>query len=536
LISLCAALVVFAVVVIKARIPIPQPILGADAVAASASGTLSILSSKRIFQHDRAGNETGEISLTALGFAAVEPILAYTPGNNLLIREAKAADTQIGAQEDPLWRCDLETSKCVSVSGNLQGIEVSAFTPHELDGSLFVADASSKELLRINPEGEVISRAAINMPGKPVLNLQSGLLFMNSAEGPAVSVFRYEAQAFGKQLDEVLLLPPSAVNAQHTRVWDFVYNKDHWWVVMYDPDSGNAGIYRFDSQWNFQNQLPVATTTLPLQLIRWGEKVLVNTKRSSSLQRFNSEGIAEAPLESKALSKRIADTEQRARLLGKGTKLALTLAFGALIVALALLYLQRTRALVYKSQNERGAEPVDEHADNLDWIAPAKDRTRTLKQRLVSYTLLIVATAFLGISAELPSNTLVALLAFLAGPGCALGIMLRRPIGHIGTLTPRLLLVDPAGTYHLGGGSQLQYRGNFLLLNDVVVFTGNSIFPAFAREQVKQLVLPMTKGGVKIDWKTLLIKLLESRHPVALAGLSVLASWGIAVIALLALA
>ena len=96
--------------------------------------------------------------------------------------------------------------------------------------------------------------------------------------------------------------------------------------------------------------------------------------------------------------------------------------------------------------------------------------------------------------------------------------------------------MGPCLTYHLGGGSQLQYRGNFLLLNDVVVFTGNSIFPAFAREQVKQLVLPMTKGGVKIDWKTLLIKLLESRHPVALAGLSVLASWGIAVIALLALA
>ena len=113
--------------------------------------------------------------------------------------------------------------------------------------------------------------------------------------------------------------------------------------------------------------------------------------------------------------------------------------------------------------------------------------------------------------------------------------MIRRTPGNIGALAPRVLLVDPAGTYHLGGGSRLQYRGNFLLLNDVVVFTGNYLIPAFARDQIKQLVAPIARGGVRVDRKTVVVKLLESRHPVALALLAILLSWGGALAVLLTL-
>jgi hypothetical protein len=533
--SLLATLAVVAIVAIRAQIPIPVPVAGADSVAAGPGGVLSILAAGRLFQHDRAGNETGEIGLQTLGFGTVKPPLAYAPGGELIVREDQEPEGSESTGDNPLWRCDLSALECTSVSGNLQELEISAFALHDLDDSLFVATAPSQELLRIDAQGEIISRANISMPRKPVLNLQSGLLFMNSAEGPAVSVFRYEAQAFGKQLDEVLLMPPPAVKAEHTRVWDFLYHRDHWWVVMYDPDTGNAGIYRFDSQWNFQNQLPLATTTLPLQISSWGEKILVNTKRSGSLLRFNTQGLPEAPLESKALLSLMAKTEQRGTLIHKGGKLVLMLALAGLVCALSLLYLHRSRALVYKSQQERGAEPLDEHTDELNWIPPVEKRSGALKQRLVSYTLLVLAACVLAVGAQIPNTQLIALLFFLSGPALALIVMLRRPTGHLGALSPRLILVDPAGTYHLGGGSKLQYRGNFLLLNDVIVFTGNWMFPAFDPAQIKQQVLPLVKGGVRVDRKTLLVKLLECRHPIALAGLAVIVSWGIALVLLLAL-
>ena len=69
------------------------------------------------------------------------------------------------------------------------------------------------------------------MPDKPVMRLDSGLLFINSSEGPAISVYRYEQSAFGKQLDEILLLPPPALEREQTRVRDFTRAGDTWWEV-----------------------------------------------------------------------------------------------------------------------------------------------------------------------------------------------------------------------------------------------------------------------------------------------------------------
>ena len=74
--------------------------------------------------------------------------------------------------------------------------------------------------------------------------------------------------------------------------------------------------------------------------------------------------------------------------------------------------------------------------------------------------------------------------------------------------------------YHLGAGSTIQYRGPFLLIDDVVVFTGTPLLPALAAEQVSEKVAPVAHAGVRVDRKTVLVKLLESRHPLALGALA----------------
>ena len=102
--------------------------------------------------------------------------------------------------------------------------------------------------------------------------------------------------------------------------------------------------------------------------------------------------------------------------------------------------------------------------------------------------------------------------------------MQRSATGHIGVVQGQLLLVDHDDMYHLGRDARLQYRGPFLLIDDVVVFQGNALVPAFKPEQLKQQVTPVALGGIRVDRKTVLIKLLQGKHPltqsagIALAG------------------
>ena len=72
------------------------------------------------------------------------------------------------------------------------------------------------------------------------------------------------------------------------------------------------------------------------------------------------------------------------------------------------------------------------------------------------------------------------------------------------------------GVYHLAGGSNISYRGAFLLIDDVVVFSGNRLLPAFRPTQICHSVAPLATAGVKVDHQTVLVKLLQSRHPIAM--------------------
>jgi hypothetical protein len=86
--------------------------------------------------------------------------------------------------------------------------------------------------------------------------------------------------------------------------------------------------------------------------------------------------------------------------------------------------------------------------------------------------------------------------------------------------------------YHLGGGSRVQYRGPFVLLDDVVVFTGTRLLPAFSSKQVAGNVTPLAEAGIKVDRKTLIVKLLQGGHPLARGALAMLLSFAVAAVLL----
>ncbi len=74
------------------------------------------------------------------------------------------------------------------------------------------------------------------------------------------------------------------------------------------------------------------------------------------------------------------------------------------------------------------------------------------------------------------------------------------------------------------------------MMDDVAVFAGNYLLPAFSRESIDTSVAPLVEGGARVDRKTVIVKLVQSRHPLArafiwsavaclLAGLLLLLQW-----------
>ena len=129
-------------------------------------------------------------------------------------------------------------------------------------------------------------------------------------------------------------------------------------------------------------------------------------------------------------------------------------------------------------------------------------------KQLVTVLMLAALAAGIGFSAL----QMLGLALLIAGPLVALYLLSRTPAGYVAVSNGQLLLVDHNNMYHHGQGAQLQYRGNFLLIDDVVVFMGNRLLPQFEGAQAMN---DLARGGIQVDRGTLAIKMLEAGHPLA---------------------
>lgn len=501
-------------------------ISGADALVINPKLEPLLLAGDALLFHDRAGVSTTSTSLSALGLSALAPPLVFD-GSDRLVARGRLADEGTAAAQDnalQLLRCDIASSTCETLSTELADRSIEAFAINPLDGSLLLADTGAGELLKIDSAGAVIAHTAVSLPQHPVLRMRGGLLLMNSAAAPAISVFRYEDDAFGAQLDEILLLPTTAQSLARHRVHDFVWSGDAWWVNLIEPASGRSEIHRFDQEWNHLGAAHLPADAGALQLLNWGEKTLANDPRDPSIQRYNRAGEPEAPFTSGQLQDLINRQQQRASFAAISWQIALLLCALAVVAGMGLGYLHSARSLVYKMRREQGAEPLDNYTAQLHWVDPIADRHPRLQKTGIQYGLAVLAAVLLAIALSVTVWQMAALLLALSGPAVALLLLNRQPTGHIGTVDDKLLLVDHSGMYQLASGSRLQYRGPFLVIDDVVVFAGNRLLPAFAADQIQRQVRPLALGGIKVDQKTLVVKLLQCRHPLAQGAVAILAA------------
>jgi len=506
---------------------VPDPVItGTQALAVDPqSGPLLLVGNTLLF-HDRAGNSTKQLSLSALGVSQLEPPLAFDGAGALLGMGRLSGDSAGPAGDDALQllRCELAVSTCQHFSPELEDSAISAFVINPLEGSLLLTDGSIGQLLKVNREGKIVSRATVPVPAHPVLRLHGGLLLMNSADGPGISVLRYEDAAFGQQLDEILILPPTAQTTDQSTVGDFLWSGNSWWASLQNPESGSIGLYRFDREWNYLDEVALPPDSGPLQLVSWGEKTLINDPGRPALQRYSARGAVEAPFAPPELAALIAERQRRASLTTLAWRGGLLVCALTAALGFGMGYLQNLRTLVYKPRRELGAEPVDDYAATLHWVAPVENRQTLLRRSGLHYGLLASGVLMLAIGQSVTTWQLAALLLALSGPAIALLLLSQRPPGHIGMVQDKLLLVDHSGMYHFAGGARVQYRGPFLMIDDVVVFCGSSVLPVFPYPQIQKWVSPLAQGGVKVDRNTVLVKLLQCRHPLIQGVLAIVAA------------
>jgi hypothetical protein len=133
----------------------------------------------------------------------------------------------------------------------------------------------------------------------------------------------------------------------------------------------------------------------------------------------------------------------------------------------------------------------------------------------VAYGILCLFVFSVIVILTLPAVILLPTALLLAGPAIALALLWAGPRGHIGVMNGQLILVDQNSLYHLGSGARVHYRNNFLLLDDVVVFIGTRQLPVFSTQELAAEIVPMALAGVKVDRKTVAIKLMQGAHPLA---------------------
>jgi hypothetical protein len=512
---LASLLVVMAVYI---SLPPIQPVTGARAVALMPGSGPLLLAGDQLLLHDRAGVNSGSISLESLGVTELSGPMRFGSEQELLA-PGRLLDQQTG--ESRLLRCTLGNQVCTDFAPDLPAWRGGALTVHPSTGMAVLADTESGSLTLVDKDGAVMASADIEMTAQPVLRMDSGLLFMNSVAGSAISVLRYDQAAFGQQLDEILLLPAPALAAEQTRIRDFILAGEQWWVLMDNPDTGSSGLYRFDARWTYLGEARLDPGSQANQLVNWGEKVLALDPAQVAIQRFEARGGREANLVSRDLDQLVAEHRESTRLKALAWRFGMA-ALGVLALAfLAVAGLNHVRGLVYRSHPERGAPPIDDAAREVTWIAPLPDRRRRLRRAGLVYIALGLALMVLAIAAGVSALELAALLLALAGPAAALRLLHRNRVGHIGILGQELVLADHRGIYHMGRDARLRHRGSFLLLDDVVVFTGNRLLPAFDTRHVRGKIAAMTRSGIRVDRKTVMIKLLDGRHPLALGACAI---------------
>ncbi|MEH6516994.1 MAG: hypothetical protein V7742_09940 [Halioglobus sp.] len=529
--SLLAVIALIALSLRFAAAPTPILLAGPDSIVASPAGQLLLLVNDHALSHDRSGVVVEEIILPAVPDSSARQPLQFISEEQYMLA-AELTDLESEGTASQLLRCDMPENSCAPLLTDNPNEAVAGVIAHTLDGALYIANHRDELLRKYSAEGKLLAEVSAAIPVVATLRLEDGLIYMNSSQGPAISVFRPDSTNFGTQLDEILLLTPVAEAAKFSKVRDFVRLSGFWWVILENVESGQARVFQFDSQWGYIREIEMAEGFNPQQLLSWGEKILIRDKQQSVIPRFNSTGEAEVSFESESLAALILEEQANAYTSNILWRISLALITAMAIFSCIFAYTHKIRSLVYKPGSTRGAEPIEDYTEVITWLDPARNRRSRFLQLGILYLLGCIGAGAVAVGLGVSTRELFAVMIVLSGPIIGIILLYRSSTGNIGHSGETLVLVDHNKLYHIGRGPQIHYRNRFLIVGDVVVYIGASLLPTFDRIQLQQLI-PLAEAGIKVDRKAVWIKLIQARHPLAMGTLVSLLCLSTAIVLLL---
>jgi len=490
---------------------------GPIAISSSSDGKLLVMGTDALYLHDRSGVGTLTLSYDELGLDSLRPPIRFDADGTVLGLGALHGSTA------PMGvvRCVLADKQCTrpfeKSTEQAMADTAMSFAINSLNGDRYILSESPFVLTRFDARNKLLAEASIPVAEQPILRLDSGLIFVNSEFESAISVFRPDVANFGQQLDEVLLMPTSAVSNQYSLVIDFLPIDQQWWAVLGDSHSQNSALYRFDASWRLISEHPLPQAYYPAQLSRWGDKLLVSHPSQTQQLRVSKDGVEEAHYQSDLMVAAINASEAHAARRGKMQRVVPALLLSLLFIAIGYTWIHRLRSRVYRHSKAQGAETLDESL-GVSWVDLDPQRSAGYRQLAMLTTTGYAGLLVICIGLAFSPGVIAAVLLALSGPVITLYLLYRSPVGHIGSHGDKLVLVDHNGLYHMGAGPRIAYRSRFVLIDDIVVFTGASLLPTFDPKQLKALEATIT-AGVKVEAKAVWIRLLQARHPLAVGSI-----------------
>ena len=445
---------------------LPQPAAVPPLVTAAAAtnGDLMLATTTLLLLHDRSGAQADTLTITELGLTDDVMQLLWLSADEWLIQVAPDP-----AASGNLYRCRVEERQCRAFTGTEGHWHADAAVRIPNSTDIILADSSSGLLLRVDVAGNTVTKQTVTLPAAPVLRIDDGLLFINSAAGPALGVFRYETSAFAMQLDELLLLPEAALAAELTRVRDFARVGAFWWVIMENPDSALRAVFRFDGQWSALPPVLPPSPNGAIALAAWGDRILLLEPNTHSLLRYAAEGVAGTRFESQELNaleqQRSRSSHLRANIMASSRHLCIV----AALLALCFGLWQYTRQRVLVADRGRHAPLLGKKFSQVHWLKAAQGKQRSS----------------------------VAVLR-----------------GHIGLLGQQVVLVDHRGVYHIGNGIQIQRHPHTLKIEGVLVYIGSKAKPVFDPAKWPKVELLLSGAG-PADSLSILVTLVETHDVLA---------------------
>lgn len=495
---------------------------GPLAIAAFENRQLLLMTATSLLLHERSGLPKERFSAEELGLASLSPPLHIVGSDEVLLN----ADSVDGSRR--LHRCVLSTKLCEPFSSISSSSHTTAIAQTTLGDAYFVL-AEEGELFRVKRSGEVAAQSKLLKPwGTPRVLARDGLLFAPASDAPLLGVYRPDANAFGQQLDALLLMPTPEENALD-RISDIAISTSSRWALMGAKDLP-LKLFRFDDSWGSATLVAFSEPFSQAYLSVWRDSVLVASSESPTVQRISDSGQVEAEFISSML------IDERNNWLTTRRQISLMRNFGLILplgAALVCILVGLVHALSAKppAVGAKSTRLLDPMPAGIDWSTPNSELKSKLRRANVAMS---APLFFCLLSFSLGNHWLAVACLLPAGIGTlAMAGKLRSGAGgQFGIVDNDIVVVDYDGRYFYGPLRTIRRQNQFLLSSQTalpIAVPGVANLSRASMERLNSLEVHAHRGGLGET----LGQLWKLRHPWIIGCTVYIGAWIVSVTLLL---